>query len=82
MTTMDMAKITFNLVVIYVIGGLIMAAVYAITSPIMFIKAKEEKWAWPFNFIGGQWILRVFQAKDACESFAWISYALLCIVVQ
>ncbi len=43
MTTKDMAKITFNLVVIYVVGGLIMAFVYAKTSPIMFIKAKEEK---------------------------------------
>ncbi len=43
MTVMDMAKITVNLVVIYVIGGLIMAFVYAKTSPIMFIKAKEEK---------------------------------------
>ena len=38
-----MVKITVNLVVIYVIGGLIMAFVYAKTSPIMFIKAKEEK---------------------------------------
>lgn len=38
-----MVKITINLVVIYVIGGLIMAFVYAKTSPIMFIKAKEEK---------------------------------------
>jgi electron transport complex protein RnfG len=43
MTTKEMAKITFNLVVIYVVGGLIMAFVYAKTSPIMFIKAKEEK---------------------------------------
>jgi electron transport complex protein RnfG len=43
MTALDMAKITFNLVVIYLIGGLIMAFVYAKTSPIMFIKAKEEK---------------------------------------
>ena len=43
MTTKDMIKITVNLVVIYVIGGLIMAFVYAKTSPIMFIKAKEEK---------------------------------------
>ncbi|UCE71974.1 MAG: FMN-binding protein [Nitrospiraceae bacterium] len=43
MTATDMAKITINLVVIYVIGGLIMAFVYAKTSPIMFIKAKEEK---------------------------------------
>ena len=43
MTTKEMAKITFNLVAIYVVGGLIMAFVYAKTSPIMFIKAKEEK---------------------------------------
>lgn len=43
MTPLDMAKITFNLVVIYLVGGLIMAFVYAKTSPIMFIKAKEEK---------------------------------------
>ncbi len=43
MTTKDMLKITLNLVVIYVVGGLIMAFVYAKTSPIMFIKAKEEK---------------------------------------
>lgn len=43
MTTKDMLKITINLVVVYVIGGLIMAFVYAKTSPIMFIKAKEEK---------------------------------------
>ena len=43
MTTKDMLKITMNLVVIYVVGGLIMAFVYAKTSPIMFIKAKEEK---------------------------------------
>lgn len=43
MNAMDMLKITVNLVVIYVIGGLIMAFVYAKTSPIMFIKAKEEK---------------------------------------
>ena len=38
-----MAKIAINLVVIYVIGGLILAFVYAKASPIMFIKAKEEK---------------------------------------
>ncbi|MEW6600188.1 MAG: FMN-binding protein [Nitrospirota bacterium] len=43
MTGKDMVKITINLVVIYVVGGLIMAFVYAKTSPIMFIKAKEEK---------------------------------------
>ena len=38
-----MVKITLNLVVIYIIGALIMAFVYAKTSPIMFQKAKEEK---------------------------------------
>lgn len=43
MTGMDMVKITLNLVVIYIIGALIMAFVYAKTSPIMFQKAKEEK---------------------------------------
>jgi electron transport complex protein RnfG len=43
MTTKDMISITVNLVVVYVVGGLIMAFVYAKTSPIMFIKAKEEK---------------------------------------
>ncbi len=43
MTAKDMVKITINLIVIYVIGGIIMAFVYAKTSPIMFIKAKEEK---------------------------------------
>ena len=43
MTAKDMAKITINLIVIYVIGGLILAYVYAKASPIMFIKAKEEK---------------------------------------
>jgi electron transport complex protein RnfG len=43
MTPFEMMKVTFNLVVIYVAGGLILAFVYAKTSPIMFIKAKEEK---------------------------------------
>ncbi len=43
MTTTDMAKITFNLVVLYLIGGLIMAFVYAKTSPIKFQKEKAEK---------------------------------------
>ncbi len=43
MTAKDIAKITINLIVIYVIGGLILAYVYAKASPIMFIKAKEEK---------------------------------------
>lgn len=43
MTATEMLKITINLVVLYVIGGLILAFVYAKTSPIMFQKAKEEK---------------------------------------
>ncbi len=43
MTAIDMAKITINLVIIYIVGGIILAFVYAKTSPIMFIKAKEEK---------------------------------------
>ncbi len=43
MTAIDMAKITVNLVIIYIVGGVILAFVYAKTSPIMFIKAKEEK---------------------------------------
>ncbi len=43
MTAKDMIKITINLVVIYVIGGLILAFVYAKASPIMYKKAEEEK---------------------------------------
>jgi electron transport complex protein RnfG len=43
MNTGEMAKITFNLVVLYVIGGLVMAYVYAVTSPIKFQKEKAEK---------------------------------------
>lgn len=45
MTGKDVAKITLNLVIIYVIGGLILAAVYAKTSPIIFRNnelAKQE----------------------------------------
>ena len=45
MTAKDMLKITVNLVVIYIIGGLILALVYATTSPIMFKKGEEEKQA-------------------------------------
>ncbi len=45
MTAKDMIKITINLVVIYVIGGLILAFVYAKASPIMYKKAEEEKQA-------------------------------------
>lgn len=43
MTATEIVKVTFNLVVLYLIGGLILAFVYAKTSPIMFQKAKEEK---------------------------------------
>lgn len=45
MNAKDMIKIMLNLTIIYVVGGLILAFVYAKTSPIMFIKAKEEKQA-------------------------------------
>jgi electron transport complex protein RnfG len=39
----DIAKITLNLVAIYLIGGLILAVVYAWTSPIMYRNAIIEK---------------------------------------
>jgi electron transport complex protein RnfG len=45
MTGKDILKITVNLVIIYVIGGIILAVVYARTSPIIFVnneKAKQE----------------------------------------
>jgi electron transport complex protein RnfG len=43
MTGKDIVKITLNLVVVYLIGGLILAVVYARTSPIMFKNAIIEK---------------------------------------
>ena len=43
MTGKEILKITLNLVVIYLIGGLILAVVYAKTSPVMFQKAALEK---------------------------------------
>lgn len=43
MTTKDIIKITLNLVVIYLLGGLILAVVYARTSPIMYRNAVLEK---------------------------------------
>ena len=43
MNVTDMAKIAFNLVVVYLIGGLILAFVYARTSPVLYKKAEEEK---------------------------------------
>lgn len=36
MTAKDIIKITLNLVVIYVIGGLVLAGAYALTSPIIY----------------------------------------------
>jgi len=43
MTGKDIAKITFNLVVIYLVGGLLLAYVYARTSPVIFINNKIAK---------------------------------------
>jgi len=39
----DIIKITLNLVVVYVVGGLILALVYAKTSPVMYQNAIVEK---------------------------------------
>lgn len=43
MTGKDIIKITLNLVVIYLIGGLILAVVYAKTSPIIFKNEQIKK---------------------------------------
>jgi len=43
MTFKDVLKITMNLVVLYLAGGLLLAAVYAKTSPIIFKKNEQEK---------------------------------------
>ena len=43
MTAKDIIKITLNLVVIYIIGGIILVAVYAKTSPIIYRNAVNEK---------------------------------------
>ncbi len=43
MTGKDILKITMNLVVVYLIGGLILAVVYAKTSPIMYRNAVLAK---------------------------------------
>jgi H+/Na+-translocating ferredoxin:NAD+ oxidoreductase subunit G len=43
LTGKDILKITFNLVAIYLAGGLILALVYAKTSPIMYQNAVLEK---------------------------------------
>ena len=39
----EIIKISINLVVIYAIGGILLAGIYAVTSPIIFQKNKEEK---------------------------------------
>lgn len=43
MTPRDIIKITINLVVIYIIGALILAWVYANTSPVIYKKNEQEK---------------------------------------
>lgn len=43
MTGKDIIKIALNLIVIYVIGGLLLAWVYSTASPIMYKKGMEEK---------------------------------------
>ena len=42
-TTKDIAKIALNLVVVYVIGGVLLAGMYVYTSPIIFQNAIAEK---------------------------------------
>lgn len=44
MSNKEIAKITLNLVIVYVVGGLILAVVYALTSPVIYrnsLAAKE-----------------------------------------
>jgi electron transport complex protein RnfG len=43
MTFKDILKITFNLVILYLAGGLLLAAVYARTSPIIYRNNEIEK---------------------------------------
>jgi len=43
MSYKELFKITFNLIILYVAGGLLLAAVYAKTSPIILKKNQEEK---------------------------------------
>ncbi|GAB4390881.1 MAG: hypothetical protein Kow0025_25910 [Thermodesulfovibrionales bacterium] len=43
MTPRDIVKITINLVIIYLAGGLLLAAVYAKTSPVIYQKNLQEK---------------------------------------
>jgi RnfABCDGE-type electron transport complex G subunit len=39
----EIFKVSFNLVALYTMGGLLLAGVYSVTSPIIFQKNKEEK---------------------------------------
>ncbi|MBF0456313.1 MAG: RnfABCDGE type electron transport complex subunit G [Nitrospirae bacterium] len=43
MSTKELIKITLNLLVIYVVGGVLLALIYAYTSPIIFQHNEEEK---------------------------------------
>jgi len=43
MTPKEILKITLNLVIFYIVGGLILAVVYAKTSPVMYRNAVIEK---------------------------------------
>ena len=43
MDVKEIIKISFNLVVLYTVGGLLLAVAYSVTSPIIFQKNKEEK---------------------------------------
>ncbi len=43
MSPKDIIKIAINLVVIYVIGGIMLAGIYAWTSPIIYKKTEQEK---------------------------------------
>ncbi len=43
MTFKDILKITFNLVVLYLAGALLLAAVYSKTAPVIYQKVQEEK---------------------------------------
>jgi electron transport complex protein RnfG len=45
MRPIDMMKITLNLVIVYVLGGLLISFVYSKASPVMYRKAQEEKQA-------------------------------------
>jgi electron transport complex protein RnfG len=43
MSNKEIVKITLNLVVVYVLGGLILAVVYALTSPVIYRNALAAK---------------------------------------